>query len=89
MHSITRSSLTWSPHVVLQLSPRPSVPELFALHLPREPASQTVGGADLWPGRALVRIEPYGVVRFDLGSLNVNVQEPEDREAEVSMLKTI
>lgn len=47
--------------------------------------SQTLGGAELWPGRTLSRIEPHGVVRFDPGSRTVQAQEPEDREREVNM----
>ena len=69
----------------IQLSPR-QVPELFAIHLPRTPISQTIGGAALWLGHTTVRFEPYGVIRFASASRNVNIQEPDERQVEVSSI---
>ena len=71
---------------MFQLDPRANIPELFALHMPREPVSQALGGAGLRAGHTVTRVEPYGVVRFDPGSRDLQIQEPEERHIEVMRL---
>lgn len=48
---------------------------MFALHLPVAPSTTVAGGARLSEGRTLVRIEPYGLLRFADNSTKPSVSE--------------
>ncbi|KAH3717902.1 hypothetical protein DPMN_060698 [Dreissena polymorpha] len=59
----------------VELSAKLGVSELFAVHLPSAPSTMVPGGARLLPDRSLVRIEPYGLIRFSTNSTQPSVSE--------------
>ena len=59
----------------LQLVPKLDISELFAVHLPFAPSTTVPGGARLIQESSLVRIEPFGVLRFADNSTRPTVSE--------------
>jgi len=59
----------------MQMSPVLNRSELFAVHLPAPPSTTVPGGTRLIPELSLVRIEPYGLVRFAQNSTQPSVSE--------------
>ena len=51
---------------------------MFAVHLPRVPKTDVLGGARLRPDAVICRIEPYGVVQFAQRSRVVEVTEGDE-----------
>ena len=60
--------------------------ELFALHLPRSPATSAGGGARLRDEYRTCRIDPHGVVRFAEVSREKSVVEKDVSAVEVGSL---
>ncbi|XP_052793587.1 adhesion G-protein coupled receptor V1-like [Mya arenaria] len=59
----------------VELSAKLNTAELFAVHLPSPPSTTVPGGTRLIPELAMVRIEPYGLVRFAQNSTQPEVSE--------------
>lgn len=57
------------------MSAKLNTPELFAIHLPNAPATTVPGGSRLIEEKSVVRIEPYGLVRFAQNSTNPSISE--------------
>ena len=73
--------------VQVQLSASRYEPEVFAVHLPREPVTPNVdGGARLIADRSVTLIEPFGVIQFGPDSRNVYQTEPGTGTIEVRLL---
>ncbi|XP_060082724.1 adhesion G-protein coupled receptor V1-like [Ylistrum balloti] len=77
--SVTVAHGISSKNFTVQLTAKPSQPELFSLHLPQAPITTISGGARLAPNTRQVQIEPNGIVRFAANSTNPSISEMEGK----------